>query len=100
MGRALSSLGPLALPHPHVCTRVCGQVPSDEKSFQTTGNGRPESAARKAHSGAGIPGHQELRVPPTPPHPRQRPSGLPQRERKRLLTRAGPVRAGILDLHG
>lgn len=40
MGRALSSLGPLALPHPHVCTRVCGQVPSDEKSFQTTGNGR------------------------------------------------------------
>ena len=41
--------------------------------------GRPESAAQKAHSRASIPGHQELCIPPTPPHSRQCPSGPPPR---------------------
>ena len=58
-----------------MCVARCPVTRSPSKPPGT--EGRPESAAQKAHSRASIPGHQELCIPPTPPHSRQCPSGPP-----------------------
>ena len=60
-----------------MCVARCPVTRSPSKPPGT--EGRPESAAQKAHSRASIPGHQELCIPPTPPHSRQCPSGPPPR---------------------
>ena len=76
-----STLGPVSPPEPlgtpNVRTEAgVGRCPVTRSPSKPPGTeGRPESAAQKAHSRASIPGHQELCIPPTPPHSRQCPSG-------------------------